>query len=397
MLFQFILLFSLALSETCTRHPVVIVPGIMASMLNAVVHIPDDVDFCDRKLACDRNKDEFRLWLSLKDGIPYMNDCQMAYLTCHYNETSGLMENVEGVNIYPPDFGSTYAVDEICPSIPLKRFTRAFHEIIKGLETIGYVDKVDLFSAPYDWRYYHHDDYLENTKKLIEEAYNKNQQKVVILSHSMGGMTTYILLDYFGKEFCDKYILRWIAMSTPFIGTGIANDVALGGYNMGYPVSKELIKKTARTFEALVMMAPIGGYWNSSDVLVEMGDGTTYTADTLWELYEQIDLMKPFAKKALQESFKPFLDKWESKVPFDVEMHCAITSGLETSGKITFKGDIDSDFTIDTVDGDEEVAINSLEYCKMMTSNFTNLGKYNHQGMLLEKVTVDYVKNLACF
>ncbi|BFU23631.1 lecithin:cholesterol acyltransferase domain containing protein [Entamoeba histolytica HM-1:IMSS-B] len=396
-IFFLCLTLSIAIAETCTRHPVIIIPGIMASMLNAKINIPKNVDFCDRKLDCDRSKDWFTLWLNLLDGIPYVNDCYIAYLTCHYNSTSGRMENVEGVQIEPPRFGSTYAVDTISPSFPLKTFSRAFHEVIKGLQKIGYKDEFDLFSAPYDWRYYHHDEYYEKVKELIIKAYENTGNKVVLVSHSMGGLTTYILLDKLGKEFCDKYIHRWVAMSTPFIGTTIANDVVLAGYNMGYPVSKELIKKAARTFETVAMMGPIGEYWDQNEVLVELANGKKYYPKDQIELFSQLEEMKPFAKEAVENSFAPYLKKYNSQVPHGVEMHCGITSGIETAHKITFKGDtFDSKSTIEFVDGDQEVTLNSLEYCKKMTENFTNLGKYTHQGMLLKKEVIEYVKNLAC-
>ncbi|KAL7712224.1 1-O-acylceramide synthase [Entamoeba marina] len=392
-----ILLCSVVYAETCTRHPVVIIPGIMASVLEAKIDIPDNVDFCDRGLDCDRNKDWFTLWVNLLDGIPYINDCYLAYLQCVYNSTSGLMNNVEGVQIRAPDFGSTYAVDYICPTIILKQFSKAFHEIIKGLESVGYKDGYDLLGAPYDWRYYHMDDYYENVKQLIITAYENTNEKIVLLSHSMGGLTTYILLDKLGKEFCDKYILRWVAMSTPFIGTNLANDVLLTGYSMGFPVSKSKIKELARTLETIGMMAPNNDYWDTEDVLVDMtSTGKEYRANDQLELFKTMPELDPFGEEAYEKSFKPYLKKYNAQVPFGVEMHCGITSGLETVKKITFESDIDSKYTKQYGDGDEEVPLASLEFCKQMTQNFTNLGKYNHNKMLSKKVTVEYVQALVC-
>ena len=69
----------------------------------------------------------------------------------------------------------------------------------------------------------------------------------------MGGLTTYQLLDYFGKDFCDKYIQRWVAMSTPWIGTNVMNHVMFNGFSLGYPVSKKLVKEVTRTHETVVL------------------------------------------------------------------------------------------------------------------------------------------------
>jgi len=384
-------------ADSCTKHPVVIVPGLMASILEAKLEIPKDVEFCDRKLDCPRNKDWFRLWVDLADGIPYMNECYLSYLKCVYNESTHLMNNIEGVTIVPPDFGSTYAVDYICPTIIAKQFSKAFHEIIKGLENIGYKDGYDLLGAPYDWRYYHHDDYLANVKQLILTAYENTQQKVVLLSHSMGGLTTYVLLDYLGKEFCDKYILRWIAMSTPWIGTNVANHVVFNGYALGYPVSKKLIKQVTRTFESVVMMTPNERYWDKDDVLVTTNNGNEkYHVDRELDLLNTLEPLNKIAEEAYTNSLNPYFDKHNTKVPFDVEMHCAYTSGLETVKTINYEQELESDYNIEYGDGDEEVPLASLTFCERMTNNVTYLGKYNHQAMLSKKEIVDYLKNLAC-
>ncbi|KAL7722293.1 Uncharacterized protein QTN25_001041 [Entamoeba marina] len=136
------------------------------------------------------------------------------------------------------------------------------------------------------------------------------------------------------------------------------------------------------------MMAPNNDYWDIEYVLVDMtSTGKEYRANDQLKLFKTMPELDPFGEEAYEKSFKPYLKNI---------MHNFLLVGLETVKKITFESDIDSKYTKQYGDGDEEVSLASLEFCKQMTQNFTNLGKYNHNKMLSNKVTVEYVQALVC-
>ena len=78
-----------------------------------------------------------------------------------------------------------------------------FGPVIRVLRGVGYTEK-NMAAAPYDWRIppiylQQRDQFYTKLMKMIEELYeNNNNQKVVLLSHSMGYRTAHYFL-YFVK------------------------------------------------------------------------------------------------------------------------------------------------------------------------------------------------------
>ena len=83
---------------------------------------------------------------------PLGGTCWADYLKLHYNETTGLNRNTEGVELRPECYGSTDCIEWLDPHhlIPAGRY---FHDIIQSFVREGYTVDYNLKAATYDWRY----------------------------------------------------------------------------------------------------------------------------------------------------------------------------------------------------------------------------------------------------
>ncbi|EDR24031.1 phosphatidylcholine-sterol acyltransferase precursor, putative [Entamoeba dispar SAW760] len=394
-------------AEKCpAKKPIVFIPGILASILEAEVDIAD-ISQTPLQSDCDTHLNHQRLWIALKDLNPFNNDCTLGYLTPTWNSETKEQIDIEGVNIISPKFGSTYACDEIDPNFPLSIFAKCFHDLIKKFKKLGYVDGDNMVGASYDWRYYRYGEYkhkrnwFEDTKELIINTYNK-YGKVVVISHSMGGLMFYKFLDYVGKEFSDKYIDNWIAMSTPFLGSGKAIAAAFPGNNLGLPVRASKLRPFARRTETVALLLPIGGtkIFGEEILMKIKSTGKTYNADQIEELIKTLD-DKEFQENYLhtvQHGMKELYEKYNYKLPFPIKMHCMISSGYESIKGVEMENEsYDSDSKLLYGDGDETVNLNSLEFCKNIgATTFKNLGKYTHTGILDDKASYEAVYPYVC-
>ncbi|MBP3399027.1 MAG: hypothetical protein J6K75_04640, partial [Erysipelotrichaceae bacterium] len=394
-------------AETCeAMKPVVFIHGIIAGMLEGEVNVAEDTEvaFPDK---CSRTYKHCRMWVALKDVNPLVNECILGYLTPLWDSSKKQQYDPEGITVTSPKFGSTYACDEIDPNFPVSLFAKVFHELIKKLEKVGYVDGDNMLGASYDWRYYrfneysHKDNWYKNTKELIETAYN-SYGKVVLISHSMGGLMTYRLLDYLGSSFCSKYIDNWVAMSAPFLGSAKTIAAAFPGDNLGLPIADGRIRPMARQIETVALLFPIGGTAKyGKDVLMTItSTGDKYTADDLDALIDTLD-NKHFQGNyhyVVAHGMKEVYNKYNWKVPHGVKMNCLITSGVETISGVTMASyDYDTDPTFTYGDGDGTVNIQSLEFCQDMgAAYFENLGKKDHTGILDASVSWTAVKKYVC-
>ena len=70
----------------------------------------------------------------------------------HYNESSKTTYSPEGVEIYVPNFGDTYSVENLDPKAN-ESSAFYFSEMNNYLvDKLGYIRNKTLFAAPYDFR-----------------------------------------------------------------------------------------------------------------------------------------------------------------------------------------------------------------------------------------------------
>lgn len=86
--------------------------------------------------------------------IPPVARCLMEFLTPVYDAEAGTFDSKPGVEVKVDGFGQIISLENLGPSmLPLRNFDY-IHGFINFMMTeLGYGPGLDLFAAPYDWRY----------------------------------------------------------------------------------------------------------------------------------------------------------------------------------------------------------------------------------------------------
>ena len=96
--------------------------------------------------------------------------------------------NQPGVQIRPHDFGGLKGILSLDPARPT--YSATYLPLVKALEAVGYVERVDLWGAPYDWRLaadgLAKQGVADEMQALIEMAVlTAGGKPVVVIAHSM--------------------------------------------------------------------------------------------------------------------------------------------------------------------------------------------------------------------
>lgn len=118
--------------------------------------------------------------------LPQRGACVSAVLTPRV--CGGALVPTPGVQLRVADVGGTTGMDIIGPEPVLQKYSHYFHEIIEALKEIGYVEKENLFGIPYDWRMLPQEGFVKTAQDIVETAYRKNNRRVILVSHSLGGL-----------------------------------------------------------------------------------------------------------------------------------------------------------------------------------------------------------------
>lgn len=160
-----------------------------------------------------------------------------------------------------------------------------FHNLIEALKAAGYVDKVNLFGAPYDFRIESYASVMkagglfQKLKALIEKMYNTNSNEAVILvSHSEGSA----ILRHFlancadiDQAWKDKHIKAWVSASGAFAGAPAAFHSLV---SCGYSILSSLAGSFGSFFDSIgellhsTLMYFAGIYWMLPNAAVYPAD-----------------------------------------------------------------------------------------------------------------------------
>ena len=102
-----------------------LVPGILGTRLEAKLNRQATIHY-----VCSKTADWYTIWMNYEIIAPLGGGCWVDNLKLRYNETTGLNENTEGVDIRTECFGNTDCIEWLDPHhfIPQGRY---FHDIIQ--------------------------------------------------------------------------------------------------------------------------------------------------------------------------------------------------------------------------------------------------------------------------
>jgi phospholipid:diacylglycerol acyltransferase len=158
------------------------------------------------------------------------------------------------------------------------------NKILENLATIGY-DPTNSFTAAYDWRLSYpnlevRDQYFTRLMMYIETAYKTSNQKVVIVSHSMGSQVMFYFFHWVasavggggGDDWVEKYVDSWINISGCMLGALKVLPAVLSGemkdtaqlnafavYGLERFLSREERAEIFKAMPGISSMLPMGG------------------------------------------------------------------------------------------------------------------------------------------
>ena len=211
-------------SLVSSNKPVILIPGTYASVLEMTGHDLGHEWYCPKTL----NNEV--VWINELYLIPPIVNCVLQWVKVYYDAENNAQVSHPNSTIDIVDFGKLTGVTNLDKFIANYSVLPYYTFMIDYFKKFGYQEDVDLFGAPLDWRM----GLAQNEKvfhprliKLIEDVYEKTQQKVVLIGHSFGGYTVQnFLANGASQEWMDKYVEKGIALAPSFGGASESMSIA---------------------------------------------------------------------------------------------------------------------------------------------------------------------------
>ncbi|XP_021917682.1 group XV phospholipase A2-like isoform X1 [Zootermopsis nevadensis] len=372
--------------------PVILVPGDGGSQVEAKLHKDRVVHYLCEKTT----QDFFNIWLNMELLVPLVIDCWIDNMRLVYDNVTRMSSNSKGVEIRIPGFGNTTSVEWLDPSEASPG--AYFKDIANALVALGYERNVSLRGAPYDFRKAPNGngEYFVRLKALVEETYGINDnQRVIILAHSMGGPMSLHFLHSQSKSWKDKYIRALVTLSGAWGGSVKALKVFAVGDNLGsYVLRESILREEQITSPSLAWLMPSSLFWNPDEILIQT-DEKNYTTKDFKEFFEAIDYPVGWEMRKDVEKYSV-----EFQAP-DVEVHCLHGFGVDTINRLVYKPGTFPDGYPGFLYGDGDGTVNkrSLEGClnwkqkeKVYHQTFSSL---DHTGILHDERVLSYLQSIV--
>lgn len=350
----FSLLFVLILTveqTTATYHnPVILIPGCMGSKIEVQLN-----NFNHQHWWCSANKDWFLMWINVEMFLPELDQCLVDYSTL-------LWEN-GGVQFKP---GTAWRVVPGLEGIEYLQPTLWFIEgayanMIKYFEGQGYEPNIDLFGLPYDFRLgpTNLTHWFLTLKSTIEFAFNTNgNQKVNIVTHSMGGKLFAYFMQQQNDQWKQTYISKFIPIAPAFGGALESLQSFIWGLNFGDPViSATTLRPMMRSFPGLYYMLP----YNETDWPIPVVSCPNRNYESTYQDYQQLfhDFGYPSSMTEILTDIWPYIQS--VKAP-RVPTYILYGHGIDTDAQFKYTGTCGGDdYETITATGDGRILTQTIQ------------------------------------
>lgn len=335
--------------------PVILVPGALASKIEAKLNKSERSHFY-----CSKTSDWYTLWLKLDSIVAPAVNCWADNFKMEFSD--GVFSNTKGVETRVAGFGDTHTLDYVDDW----NYISYYKDLVEGIMSQpGAVDGVSVRAAPYDFRYSPPSSqsklFFDKLKILIEDTYNHSGSKVVLVSHSLGGLTTSTFLHTMSQQWKDQYVHAWVSAAGVFGGAVKEVKVLVSHGVVDLPdfvVNRLVQRDVARTIMGNYFMLPRYPVWGKEEVLVQTPQ-TNYTLGNLEQL---------FADMGVTDG----VEKWKTvrNASFTgdpgVPTHCFNGKDVPTSASFYYKDQKDFPDVVPEMvsgDGDGTVPARSLQVC----------------------------------
>ncbi|CAD2108759.1 lecithin-cholesterol acyltransferase [Plasmodium vinckei petteri] len=267
------------ISDKKNKNSVYLIPGLGGSTLIAEYNNAQ-IESCSSEVLHSK---PYRIWLRLSRLFSVKSNiyCLFDTLKLDYDRENKIYRNKPGVIIDVENYGYIKGVAflDYIKNKPL-RLTRYYGIIADKFLENEYVDGKDILSAPYDWRFPLSQQKYHILKSHIEYIYKlKNETKVNLIGHSLGGLfINYFLSQFVDDEWKKKHINIVIHISVPFAGA-IKAIRALLYNNKDYTlfkvtsffkmlISGNLIRTMAQSIGSPFDLLPYRKYYDRDQIVV---------------------------------------------------------------------------------------------------------------------------------
>ncbi|KAA0191360.1 Phosphatidylcholine-sterol acyltransferase (Lecithin-cholesterol acyltransferase)/ Phospholipase A [Fasciolopsis buskii] len=340
------------------KNPVILIPGDGGNRIYA------------RLRESPANQSSELIWLNLKDFID--TDTITRVLSLHYDDQFRSHDAKE-YEITFPGWGDTETVSTL--DSHQKIFGRYFDGIIDDLKLDPYfVSNRSIRGAPYDFRRAPNENgqFFQRLKALIEETYSiNNNQRVVLVGHSMGCLMSMLFMEKQSLEWKKQYVKSFVSLAGPYGGAAKVLRVVASGENFHVFFRSPLVfRDLQRTFASFYFMVPDPRLWSANEILVETPK-RNYTSRDYKQFFEDIGF--PIGQNLMEKSVKG-VDFFNGPTGVD-EVYCLYGTSLPTDHKMVYSPPsiLRRPFpnqvpTVMYGNGDGTVNIRSLEVCKMWSN-----------------------------
>uniref|UniRef100_A0A0N5C576 1-O-acylceramide synthase n=1 Tax=Strongyloides papillosus TaxID=174720 RepID=A0A0N5C576_STREA len=378
-------------------YPVILVPGFGGSRLQAKLNNKPSVVhyFCDKT-----TKDYYDIWLDLRQFTIGFIDCFVDNMRMVCNNVTRKCESSPGVDIVTGEFG--YDTDTV-EWLDTFHFSQAnyFASIADALVSWGYERGGSLRAAPFDWRLKPtemDDFYLKLKKTIMRTSWNNNDNKVILLGHSLGNVhINYFLRNFVNEEFRERYIKSHIALAAPWAGSMQIVKLLVSGYNMEFYrilLEPSKLRPMQRTWGSSYLLYPKEPAWKKDEIFAS-SPKNNYSLNNVEEFFKDLDFPEGYGQylESLKNTEK-LMD-----VP-DVETHCINGVGIQTPEIYQWSKGYYPDYPPDKYvngDGDGTVNKKSLDICKMWSEKsnkitVNEINNVNHVDILYHAQTKELIK-----
>ena len=226
-----------------------------------------------------------------------------------------------------------------------------------------------------------------------------NNKKVVLVSHSAGGLFAHYFLTHQEQAWKDTYIHTLVAIGTPWKGAALVARVVVSGFNFDISMLDSLVVRAEqRSSQVNILLMPKMPIWSTDSLLVS-SPSKNYTLGNLEELFEDVSFLE--GKDLLQ------LTKGEDYT-FNhpgVKLECWFGTGIDTQDSFVYKDgfpDVQPSIIYNS-DGDGTVPSKSARACELWnndigehyTVNTKAFSNVNHLQLIQKREIFNALKNIV--
>ena len=376
-------------------HPIVLIPGHSCSRLLFSV----DPSVPGSPQSCPPDTTNATLWIPvLTNNEPPEPDCWLQSASIRYDVASRKSLNAPGVTVTTTPFGDLDGVEHLIPEPRDVNDVGYYQNLVNGLVPLGYVRNKNLEAAPFDFRFAPNEnkDWFIKMRNLIEEMYETNGQKsVILIAHSMGSQFSYVFLQQQPIWWKEKYIRSYVLIASCLGGVFLAQSVYFSEHLdvNSFPVSR----LAERTYPSIAFLLPRVAAFGD-EVLIKSSNAE-YRAEDYGRFFQELRNPNAFEQwKDVQSIYDA--GNITSQGPFST--YCVAGFGVKTLRGAEFRGPLDQDSSFESIFGDGDGTANdkSMRLCYRMGEGKQNFGfkefmAFDHDQIIQKAEPIHHVVSVV--